>query len=119
MCDPISIGLGIMGAATIHGAETARKSASQARTLAREQADAAVDERANAEAAAAQSAQAKLANDQRRRRQAGGLLSRGATSADSPLASTGTSSIQPVTNATAGKQQSMLSRGSPATFYGG
>jgi hypothetical protein len=119
MCDPISIGIGLLGAATIHGAEQGRKSASQARSFAREQAEAAVDERANAEAAAAQSAQAKLAADQRRRRQAGGLLSRGAPSADSPLASTGTATIQPVTNATAGKQQSMLSRGSPATFYGG
>ena len=116
MCDPISIGIGLLGAATIHGAEQGRKSASQARSFAREQAEAAVDERANAEAAAAQSAQAKLAMDQRRRRQGMGLLSKGATSES--LVSTGTATIQPVTNGTAGKQQSMLSRGAPAQFFG-
>lgn len=116
MCDPVTAMVVVGGAFAVHSGEQQRKAASQARTFAREQADAEVAERANAEAAAAQSAQAKLAADQRRRRQAGGLLSKGAL--DAPLASTGTATIQPVTSGTAGKQQSMLARGAPAQFYG-
>lgn len=115
MCDPVTAVLAIGAAVSVHGAEQQRKAASQARTAAREQNDAMLAERANAEAAAAQSAQAKLAMDQRRRRQAGGLLSQGAPSSDSPLAAT---DPQPVTRGTPGKAQSLLARGSPASFYG-
>jgi len=116
MCDPVTAAIVVGGAYVVHSGEQQRKAASQARSFQREQADAAVAERANAEAAAAQSAQAKLAMDQRRRRQGMGLLSKGAT--DESLVSTGTATIQPVTNGTAGKQQSMLARGAPAQFFG-
>jgi hypothetical protein len=115
VCDPVTAIIVGVGGYMVHGAEQQRKAASQARTAVREQNDAAIAERANAEASAAQSAQARLATDQRRRRQAGGLLSQGAPSSDSPLAAT---DPQPVTRATPGRAQSLLARGSPANFYG-
>jgi hypothetical protein len=113
MCDPISLVLGAVGAASVAGAEKQRKAASQAATQQREMmaAQAAANDPARAAAEAAQDANARLAATQQRRR-AQTLMSRGQTpGADSPLAST-----EPVTRATPGRQQTLMARGNPATF---
>jgi len=114
MCDPVSIGLGLMGAASVSQAERARKTASQGRTQQREALSAADGERGRAEAEAAQNANARLAATQQRRRQQQNLLASGAPSDSGSLIST-----QPVTRSTVAQQGSMMGRGAPgASFYG-
>ena len=115
MCDPVSIGLGVLGAASVNQAEKSRKGASQAATQQREALAAAEGERGRAEAEAAQNANARLAATQQRRRQQQNLLASGASSASASVIST----AQPVTRSTVAQQGSMLGRGAPgASFYG-
>jgi hypothetical protein len=81
MCDPISLTLGAVAGATVYQTTQARKSAKEAAAI---QAAAQVDpaaERAKAEAEAAQRANAALAESNRRRREQGSLLSKGAPAA--------------------------------------
>jgi len=81
MCDPISLTLGAVAGATVYQTTQARKSAKEAAAIqAAAQTDPAA-ERAKAEAEAAQRANAALADSNRRRREQGSLLSKGASAA--------------------------------------
>lgn len=105
MCDPISIGLGVLGGATVYQARESRKDAKEAAAASREQLDAATRERERVETEAVQASQAEMARTKGRRRQS---LLGSVGSLTSPTAE-GTKAIQPA--------PSMLSRG--ATFLGG
>lgn len=120
MCDPVSLGLSVLAAASVNQAEQSRKAASQQRSSQRETLDAAEGERTRAEAEAAQNANARLVETQRRRRQQNNLLASGAPSpAAAPTAGDGVLTTQPVTRSTVGRQSSLMARGAPtATFYG-
>ena len=97
-------------------AEQQRKEASQAASSQRDMLAAEEGKRADAEARAAQSAAAGLAQTQRRRREQAGLLARGAPTAapsvlDAPLSSETKARLpNPGTP--------LMARGAPATFYG-
>lgn len=81
MCDPVSITVGLVGGAMVSEQRNSRKAANAAAAAqAAAQPDPAA-ERARAEAEAAQRANAKLAADQRRRREQGSLLAKGAPAA--------------------------------------
>lgn len=124
MCDPVTIGVaagGLLGGAVL-GSAMAPKA-----PKAPKQPDPAV-ERAQAEAEAAQRANAQLAMDQRRRREGGSLIARGApaptfgdrqTSADdtslSPISGTRLTSRTSV----ARQASSLISRGAPVVYGGG
>lgn len=123
MCDPVSLIVGVVGGAVASKA-MAPKSAPAAATAT------AVDpavERAQAEAEAAQKANARLANDQRRRREQGSLVSRGAptyTLGDSPDAANPGSPITGpsaglTTRSTVAKRGSLISQGGPMVVDGG
>lgn len=105
MCDPISIGLGVLGVASVDSAIQGRKDAKAANAMQREQLDSAQRERERAETQAVQAAQTEMARTKSRRRQS--LLGSVAGSLTAPTAE-GTKTIQP--------PPSMLSRG--ASFLG-
>lgn len=116
MCDPVSIGLTLVAGAAVNQAEQSRKSASQAATQQRETIAAAEGERGRVEAEAAQSANARLAETQRRRRTQQSLMASGAPAAS--VAASPLSSAEPVTRSTTATQANMLQRGAPgAQFY--
>lgn len=132
MCDPISlIAGGLAAGATVYQTQQARKSAKEAAAAqAAAQGDPAA-ERAKAEAEAAQRANAQLAEGNRRRREQGSLLSKGATA---PTFSMGDATTDPgsntlsatgaTTRSTVARQASVMSRGAPAAAvpsmsYGG
>lgn len=117
MCDPVTIGLSLVAASSVAGMERQRKSASQAAQAQRDALAAEEGKRAAAEVKAAGDANARLAQTQRRRREQGGLLSKGAPTdqpsvLDAPLSSEGRKTA-PATPASP-----LLMRGAPATFYG-
>jgi hypothetical protein len=120
MCDPVTIGLGLVAGAAVNQAEQTRRAASQQRSAQRETLDAAEGERTRAEAEAAQNANARLVESQRRRRAQNNLLARGATSpAAAPTAGDGVLTTQPVSRSTTARQSSLMARGAPsASFYG-
>lgn len=101
MCDPISIGLGVLGGAQLYGAHESRKDAKAAAAESRAQMAAAASERTRVETEAIQAAQADVARTKGRRRQ---TLLGSAASLTAP-------------SAQAAPVPSMLSRG--ATFMGG
>lgn len=116
MCDPVSIGVGLLGTYVVaESQDNARK----ARNAANDQARAAEAERAAAEASAIQSANAKLAQDNRRRREQKSLLAQGApqptmgdtATEDVPILSPGRSFMTRSTSAT--RTASLMSRGAP------
>jgi hypothetical protein len=130
MCDPISLAVTAFAGATAYSARQGAKAATEA---ARIQADAQGDpaaERARAEAEAAQRANAKLAADQRRRRDQGSLLAKGAPAPTfslgdaegseglSPIGAPGSLSLRkPTSRSTVAQQSSLITRGAPS--YGG
>ena len=120
MCDWTYAAYAVLAAGTANQAEQTRKSASQARTAQREAIDAAAGERAKAEAEAAQAANARIAVAQQRCRQQNNLMASGASTPNS--APTGESVLDastPVANSnTPRQQQSLMSRGGAASFYG-
>lgn len=114
MCDPVSLLAGTIVGGTISSAEQARKSASQGRQQARDMAATDERERAEAEAKAVQSANMRLAADQRRRREQQSLISTGAMVGD---ADASTSPISKTTNrSTVSQRASLLTRGQPTPF---
>lgn len=122
MCDPISLVVGAVGGMAVSKALTPKQQQQQQAAAT----DPAV-ERANAEAEAAQRANQRLATDQRRRREQGNLLARGAPSfglgdqaQDPASASPIGSSFRPGAARPAmgvAPSQTLISRGSPS--YGG
>lgn len=127
MCDPISIGIGVLGGA--FAVREQRKAADSAKEAARIQAEAQGDaaaERAAAEGEATNRANAKLADDQRRRREQASLISRGSTPTFSLGDSALTPGVSPITSpprlqsrSTTARAASLISRGSPTTGFGG
>lgn len=109
MCDPVSIGLTIIGGTMLAQGEQQRKAASQARSQQRETLAAQERERADAEAKAIQSANARLVADNKRRRAQSSLLSTGASA---------TSSMSPISVDTPARG-SMMSRGAPSAVFHG
>ncbi|MEK9810803.1 MAG: hypothetical protein VW362_10170 [Candidatus Nanopelagicales bacterium] len=81
MCDPISLTLGAVAGATVYQTTQARKSAKEAAAIQQAAQTDPAAERAKAEAEAAQRANAALADSNRRRREQGSLLSKGASAA--------------------------------------
>lgn len=132
MCDPISLTLGAVAGASIYQTTQARKSAKEAAAAqAAAQGDPAA-ERAKAEAEAAQRANAQLAENNRRRREQGSLLSKGQSTA--PTFSMGDATTDPGTNTLSASRTTTAVRGSlmsraapvlpggsaaPAVTYGG
>jgi hypothetical protein len=124
MCDPVTVGLTVLGGA-VAGKAMAPKSGPAASSAAAQPDPAA--EQAAVEARAAQAANAKLANDQKRRREQASLLSRGAqatttgpTFGDTAGASDVTSPLSGMAGTTnrttaARATQSLLARGAAAT----
>lgn len=114
MCDPVSLVVGAVGGLLGAKALSPRQQGQTAASLSDPAA-----ENAQAEAEAAQRANARLATDQRRRREQGSLLARGAPQATfgdgtsgsvvdgSPL-SAGTAGV---TRSTAGRSSSLIARG--------
>src|SRR5574343_277368 len=95
MCDPISLAVTAVAAGSVYQTTQARKSAKEAAAAqAAGQGDPAA-ERAKAEAEAAQRANAQLAESNRRRREQGSLLSKGAPA---PTFSMGDSTTDPGAN---------------------
>lgn len=129
MCDPISLTLTAVAATSVYQTSQARKSAKEAAAAqAAAQGDPAA-ERAKAEAEAAQRANAQLADNNRRRREQGSLMSKGAPA---PQFSMGDSTTDPGSTLSTGGTmnrgmlgrvtQSIMSRGAPtapAMTYGG
>lgn len=78
-------------------------------------------ERAKAEAAAAQSANAQLAADQRRRREQSSLIARGAPAPT--FGDTGAAGLSPISGSTSrsttAKAGSLMGRGAPTVYGGG
>lgn len=111
MCDPVSIGLGLLGGV----ATKALTQPSSAPSVS--QPDPAA-ERAKAEAEAQQSANAKLAGERQRMR-GRSLLSQGATSTLSTdtAGSTPQTTAQPVTRSTTAQSASLISRGGSAPTF--
>jgi len=125
MCAPVSLIVGAVGGLAVSKALTPKQQAAAA--PASELPDPA-EERARAEAEAAQKANAKLAADSRRRREQGSLLAKGAPTfafgdaTTDPGASPISSSIQPVTRGTTVRKASLMSQGAAtagSTFSGG
>lgn len=130
MCDPISLAVTAFAGATAYSARQGAKAATEAaRIQAEAQGDPAA-ERARAEAEAAQRANAKLAADQRRRRDQGSLLAKGAPAPTfslgdaegseglSPIGAPGSLSLRkPTSRSTVAQQSSLITRGAPS--YGG
>lgn len=128
MCDPISVGIGVLGGA--FAVREQRKAADAARDAARIQAEAQGDaaaERAAAEGEATNRANAKLADDQRRRREQASLISRGSTPTFSLGDSALTPGVSPITSPPrlqsrglpARMTAALISRGGPSTGFGG
>lgn len=121
MCDPVSLAVGAVAGAA-GSALMAPKGASGPKQPNAEQ------ERAKAEATAAQTANAKLASDQRRRREQASLLSKGAGSpsptfgdpASTTDGGTGTGPLSGRTSrSTVAKQSSsLMARGAPMVYGG-
>lgn len=119
MCDPISLAIGAVGGAVVSSAMKPSGGRSTVPTT-----DPAA-EQAAAEAKAAQAANAKLAEDQKRRRMQGSLIARGASTGPTlgdPEQSNGMTSPlsggRPATRSTAAmRTQSLLARG--ASVSGG
>lgn len=137
MCDPISLAIGAVAGTTLYQTSVARKSAKEAAaTQSAAQGDPAA-ERAKAEAEAAQRANAQLAENNRRRREQGSLMSKGAPAA--PQFSLGDSTTDPGSNTlsatgattrnTVAQRSSLMARGAtiatggapvgPTMTYGG
>lgn len=130
MCDPVSITVALVGGAMVSEQRNSRKAANAAAAAqAAAQPDPAA-ERARAEAEAAQRANAKLAADQRRRRDQGSLLAKGAPAPTfslgdaegseglSPIGAPGSLSLRkPTSRSTVAQQSSLITRGAPS--YGG
>ncbi len=123
MCDPISLIVGAVGGLAVSSLVAPQQSGSSVAQLPDP-----AEERAKAEAEAAQKANAKLASDSRRRREQGSLLAKGAPptfSFGDATTDAGTSpitSIQPVTRRTTARKASLMSQGSTAggsSFGGG
>jgi hypothetical protein len=117
MCDPVSVGIGMLGGMAVSRASARREPAAAP-------SPSPADEQAAAEARAAQSANAKLAQDQRRRREQQSLLARGAppvtgpTLGDSPADIDTASPLSGggVNRATAAKRNaSLLARGAASS----
>lgn len=116
MCDPVSIGYAVVAVGTVVAADDSSRKAKHA---AEDQARAAQGERAAQQAQAIQSANAKLAADNRRRREQKSLLARGSPqptmgdeSGDGNLIAPGRGLMSRSLNSVI--TQSMLSRGAPA-----
>lgn len=130
MCNPIALAVTAFAGATAYSArQSAKASTEAARIQAAAQGDPAA-ERAKAEAEAAQRANAKLAADQRRRRDQGSLLAKGAPAPTfslgdaegseglSPIGAPGSLSLRkPTSRSTVAQQSSLITRGAPS--YGG
>lgn len=124
MCDPVTLGVtagGLLGGAVL-GKAMAPKAPS-----APKQPDPAI-ERAKAEAEAAQRANAQLATDQRRRREGGSLMAKGAPAPtfgdrQAPTDDTSLSPIsggRPTSRTSVARQaSSLISRGAPVVYGGG
>lgn len=108
MCDPVSIGLGVLGAASVHGTVQARKDSKRAAAESRAQLDAAAGERARAETEAIQASQMEMARTRTRRRQS--LLGSVVNNASGTLTSPNPDGIKKIP-ATPPGATSMLSRG--------
>ena len=140
MCDPVSIGIGsalgatsTAGAAAVGAGVLAGTAVVGSKLLTPNMPSAprqpnAEQERAKAEATAAQTANAKLASDQRRRREQASLLSKGADSpsptfgdpASTTDGGTGTGPLSGRTSrSTVAKQSSsLMARGAPMVYGG-
>lgn len=137
MCDPVSLTVGLVGGAMVSEQRSSRKAASAAAAAqAAAQPDPA-EERAKAEAEAAQRVNAQLADANRRRREQGSLLAKGAPAAptfslgdaegeaQSPIGPTGsglaarTGRALLTSRSTVAKQSSLMSRGAPGGYGGG
>lgn len=123
MCDPISLTLGAVAGATVYQTTQARKSAKEAAAIQAAAQTDPVAERAKAEAEAAQRANAALADSNRRRREQGSLLSKGASSVIAPQFTLGDAtttqmgqsplSVDGATSrSTVAQRSSLMSRGS-------
>lgn len=126
MCDPVTAGWVVGGMVAGMAVASSQKPATP---RAPEHPDPAI-ERAKAEAAAAQSANAQLAADNRRRREGGSLIARGAPQPTFGDKSTGQgaddgslnpiSGTRTVSRGTLGRATaSLISRGAPPNVYGG
>lgn len=127
MCDPMTAVMALTAVATAYSARQA-KQANRESIAAQQQAQGdPAAERARAEAEAAQRANAQLAETNRRRREQGSLLAKGAPSA--PKFTLGDSQLQPgqsplggiggrVVRAVAGSRSTLISRGAPAAGAG-
>ena len=114
MCDWTYAAYAVLFAGTANTAETQRQSASENRTMQREQIAKAERDKAAAEAKAVQSANARLAVDQQRRRQQGNLLSRGGAANDESVLSSAPKSVADP----AVSSRPLMSRGAGAQFFG-
>lgn len=124
MCSPLALAVTAFAGSTIYQADRARKSANQAADAQRAAQGDPAAERAKAEAEAAQRANAQLAENNRRRREQGSLLSKGAPT--SPSFSFGDAGTDPSANTlsatgattrnTVARQASLMSQGAPAGF---
>lgn len=119
MCDPISLTLGAVAGATVYQTTQARKSAKEAAAIQQAAQPDPAAERAKAEAEAAQRANAALADSNRRRREQGSLLSKGASAA--PQFTLGDAQLTPgqsplsvdggTSRSTVAQRTSLMSRG--------
>ena len=134
MCDPVTATLAVVGGGLM--AREQRKASQAASSAAAAQAAAQPDpaaERAKAEAEAAQRVNAQLADANRRRREQGSLLAKGAPAAPtfalgdaegsegmSPIGAPGSLTLRkPTSRSTVAQQASLMSRGAPGGGYGG
>ncbi len=133
MCDPVSLTVGLVGGAMVAEQRSSRKAASAAATVQAEAQPDPAEERAKAEAAAAQRVNAQLAQTNRRRREQGSLLAKGAPAAPtfalgdavgsegmSPIGAPGSFGLRkPTSRSTVAQQASLMSRGAPGGYGGG
>jgi hypothetical protein len=133
MCDPLTLTIGLVGGgAMVSEQRNSRKAANAAAAAqAAAQPDPAA-ERAKAEAEAAQRVNAQLADANRRRREQGSLLAKGAPAAptfslgdadgeaQSPIGAPGSFGLRkPTSRSTVAQQASLMSRGAPGGYGGG
>ena len=135
MCNPLALAVTAFAGATAYSARQGAKAATEAaRIQAAAQGDPAA-ERAKAEAEAAQRANAKLAADQRRRREQGSLLAKGAPAPTFSLGDTEGDPLSPIgpagsglgarmgrallsSRSTVAQQASLITRGAPSVGGG-
>lgn len=123
MCDPYSIGAAVVAVAGAASSSDTSRKAGHAAEDTRREAAAQEAERVAGEAQAIQSANAKLAQDQRRRREQGSLLARGAGGTPQPTLGDAASTTEDPgafsTTRTTAQRASLLSRGQGFRVTGG